>query len=71
MPTEVRAPMPGRIVEILKKIGENVLEAEEIMIMEAMKMETPIVAPRDGVIAAVKVEPGSSVAKDQTLVVID
>jgi biotin carboxyl carrier protein len=71
MPTEVRAPMPGRIVEILKKAGDRVMEAEEIMIMEAMKMETPIVAPSDGVITTVKVEPGKAVAKDEILVVID
>jgi biotin carboxyl carrier protein len=70
MSIEVRSPMPGKIIEVLKKAGDRVMESEEIMIMEAMKMEMPIVSPSDGVIEALKVEMGQSVAKEETLALI-
>ncbi len=65
MPCEIRSSMPGKIIQIMKKTGDRVLESEEILMMEAMKMEMPVVAPVDGVITDIKVAVGKSVAKDQ------
>ena len=50
MSMNVTAPMVGKIVDIKVKVGDRVQEDDEIAIMEAMKMEMPIVAPASGVI---------------------
>lgn len=68
---EIRSTMPGRIVQLSKKAGDKVLEGEEVLVMEAMKMEMPIFAPADGVIAAIKVGEGQAVAKDEILVIVE
>ena len=71
MSIEIRSPMPGKIIQVLKKVGDKVLEAEEIMIMEAMKMEMPICSSAAGAIAALKVSEGQAVAKDEILVLVE
>jgi biotin carboxyl carrier protein len=71
MPTEIRATMPGKIIQVSKKAGDKVLEGEEVLVMEAMKMEMPIFAPVDGVIAVIKVGEGQAVAKDEILVLVE
>jgi biotin carboxyl carrier protein len=48
MSTEIVAPMPGTIIEILVKEGEEVLEYQEVVILEAMKMENAIPTPEAG-----------------------
>ena len=50
MATEVLAPLSGKIVKIIVEPGTSVAEDQEILMIEAMKMETPIYAPCDGVI---------------------
>jgi len=57
----VSSPMPGTIVNILKRPGDSVAEGEAVLILEAMKMENEIVAPRDCVIDAVSVSKGQPV----------
>jgi len=49
-PVTIESPMPGKIVKLLKSVGDQVKEGEAIMIMEAMKMENEMKAPYDGVI---------------------
>jgi biotin carboxyl carrier protein len=49
----VESPMPGTILDILKKAGETVADGEVVLILEAMKMENEIVAPHAGTIDAV------------------
>ena len=70
MPCEIRSTMPGKIVQVIKKKGEKVLESEEILIMEAMKMEMPVVSPVDGIITEIKAQEGKSVAKDEILATV-
>jgi len=57
----VSSPMPGTIVNILKRAGDSVAEGEAVLILEAMKMENEIVAPRNCVIDAVSVSKGQPV----------
>jgi biotin carboxyl carrier protein len=71
MPVEIRSTMPGKVVQVSKKAGDKILEGEEVLVMEAMKMEMPIFSPTDGVIAAIKVGEGQAVAKDEILVVVE
>jgi biotin carboxyl carrier protein len=57
----VTAPLPGKITFVDVKPGQQVKRNDEIMILEAMKMENPIMAPEDGVIMAVHVKTGQAV----------
>lgn len=56
--TPIKAPMPGKVMSIKVKAGEQVSKGDTIMVFEAMKMENSVVAPQDGTIASVKVEVG-------------
>ncbi|MBN2570324.1 MAG: biotin/lipoyl-binding protein [Deltaproteobacteria bacterium] len=71
MSMEISAPMPGNVTEILVKVGDAVKENDELMILEAMKMENPIFAPADGTIKEIKVKAKDVVEAEQVLVVIE
>ena len=71
MATTVEAPMVGKILKIEKQAGERVEEDEVIIVMEAMKMEIPIVAPTSGTVQEIKVSPGQAVEAEQTLAIIE
>jgi biotin carboxyl carrier protein len=64
----VKAPMPGLILEINVKEGQAVKENDALLILEAMKMENVINAPREGVIKSVKVNQGETVDKNALLI---
>ena len=57
----VKSPMPGAILGVLKKPGDAVAEGEAVIILEAMKMENEIAAPKTGVIDTIAVTKGMSV----------
>ncbi len=71
MSVNVVAPMPGTIVEILVNTGDDVKADDELVILEAMKMENPICAPSDGKIKEIKVKEKDKVDINQTLVVLE
>jgi biotin carboxyl carrier protein len=71
MAVDVMAPMPGTIIEILVEVGDEVKVDEELIILEAMKMENPIVAPADGKVAEIKVDEEDKVAANDILVVLE
>lgn len=71
MATEVTVPMVGKIVNILVNVGDSVSEDDQIAILEAMKMEMPVVAPASGVIKEIKVSPGQEVDADTVLAIIE
>lgn len=58
---KIEAPMPGTIVDVKVKAGDNVHNGSVIAVLEAMKMENDIVAAEDGVITSVNVSKGESV----------
>jgi acetyl-CoA carboxylase biotin carboxyl carrier protein len=68
---EVLAPMPGNIIEVVVSVGDEVKEDDELIILEAMKMENPICAPADGVVKEIKVKEKDVVEADQVLVVLE
>ena len=70
MSEEVTAPLAGKIWKILVKVGDQVQVEDELMILEAMKMENPVYAPVDGKIAEIKVSEGDQVEPNQVLMVI-
>ena len=71
MSADVLAPMPGTIVDILVKEGEEVLEYQEVLILEAMKMENAIPAPVGGKVKEIKVQVNDKVSTDQVLMVLE
>jgi biotin carboxyl carrier protein len=71
MAVEVVAHMPGTIAEILVEVGDTVNADDELIILEAMKMENPIVAPSGGKVAAIKVKETDKVDTNQVLVILE
>jgi acetyl-CoA/propionyl-CoA carboxylase biotin carboxyl carrier protein len=65
---EVRAPMPGVVLRVLAGEGEPVAARDPLVVLEAMKMETPLVAPYDGVVLRVHVAEGDRVGGGALLV---
>lgn len=65
--TDVKAPMPGTILDVQVSVGQEVKTGDVLFILEAMKMENEIVAPCDGKITAVLTTKGSTVATDAVL----
>lgn len=65
---QIIAPMPGRIVLVKAKAGDNVEEGQELLVMEAMKMELALKAPRAGTIETVSAAQGEFVEADAVLV---
>jgi biotin carboxyl carrier protein len=63
------APMPGNIMDIRVEVGDHVRYKQELCNLEAMKMKNSIRSPRDGVIAAVRVNEGQTVAYGDVLFV--
>ncbi|RNI26127.1 acetyl-CoA carboxylase biotin carboxyl carrier protein subunit [Rufibacter latericius] len=66
---DIKAPMPGLIIDIKVEPGQEVKKGDPILILEAMKMENIIKSPGDGVVSAVKVNLRQNVEKNQILVV--
>ena len=64
----IKAPMPGLILDIHVKQGQEVKEDEGLLILEAMKMENVITSPRDGVIKSVNIVKGEAIDKGHLLV---
>lgn len=65
---DLKAPMPGLVLNILVKAGDSVKKNEPVLVLEAMKMENVIKAPADAVVKAVSAEKGKPVEKGQLLV---
>ncbi|WP_147652104.1 acetyl/propionyl/methylcrotonyl-CoA carboxylase subunit alpha [Vulcaniibacterium gelatinicum] len=67
----IRAPMPGRVVLVRARPGDPVRAGDEVLVIEAMKMELSLKAPRDGSIAEVRAAPGDFVEADAVLVTLE
>jgi pyruvate carboxylase subunit B len=66
----LKAPMPGMIISYSVKVGDKVATGDLVCVLEAMKMQNSLPAPASGVVKAINFEPGASVAKDATILVI-
>lgn len=64
---DILAPMPGAVLEVLVAEGDRVERNQTVVLMESMKMELVITAPRDGVVRRVSVEPGQQVDRGMRL----
>lgn len=68
---DVTAPMGGKIIDVKVKVGDKVNDGDEVVILEAMKMELPIVATDSGTVKEVKCKKGEAVEADAVLIVIE
>ncbi len=68
---ELKAPMPGLVLNILVKEGQQVAKGDALMILEAMKMENVLKAMGDGVVAKIKVNQGDNVEKNSQLLTFE
>jgi len=64
----IKAPMPGLILDINVKVGQEVKEDETLLILEAMKMENIIISPRNGKIKSISVAKGDAIEKNELLI---
>ncbi|MCO5387854.1 MULTISPECIES: acetyl-CoA carboxylase biotin carboxyl carrier protein subunit [Desulfosporosinus] len=67
----IECPMSGKVWKILVKVGDTVAEDDEVIILEALKMENPIYAPEDGVVKEISVKEGQQVTEGDVLVVLE
>lgn len=65
---DIKAPMPGLVLQVNVEPGQEVQKGDQILILEAMKMENVIKSPGDGVVKAVKVKEGDAVEKGSVMV---
>ena len=65
---EIKAPMPGMVLEIFVSNGQTVNKGDNLLILEAMKMENVLKAPDDGIIDEIKIVKGAIVEKNQILI---
>jgi biotin carboxyl carrier protein len=70
MAEEVRAPLAGNILEILVEVGATVEEDDDLIVIEALKMENAIAAPCSGTVSEIRVNKGDKVAEDAVLLII-
>ena len=68
---QIKTAMPGKIVRILAEGGRSVAKGDGLLVVEAMKMQNEIKAPKDGVVAEIRVTEGATVAAGDVLAVIE
>lgn len=64
---KVTASVPGKVLKIVASAGQTVKAGDNIVILESMKMEIPVVAPQDGTVASIDTTEGASVENGDTL----
>lgn len=70
MAEEVKSPLAGNIWSVLVEVGAKVEEDDELVVIEALKMENPVCAPCAGTVQEIKVKKGDKVEEDAVLIVI-
>ncbi len=67
----IKAPMPGKILEILVGVGDEVTKGQPVAILEAMKMENELKSPIDGTVSSIDAETGQSLEKNSPILEIE
>ena len=71
MPEEIKAHITGVVFQIAAKTGDRVGAGDAVIVLESMKMEIPVEAPRAGVVKEIRVQEGQTVQEGETLAVLD
>ena len=67
---EIEAHITGTVWKVQVQVGDRVADGDTVVILESMKMEMPVTAESDGLVAAIRCEEGQSVAEGDVLVVL-
>lgn len=67
---QIKAPMPGLVVNVLVTAGDSVEHNQRVVVLEAMKMQNDLLTPKAGIVKAVKAEKGQAVNQGQVLVIV-
>jgi biotin carboxyl carrier protein len=67
---EVRSLMPGKLLRLTVEPGDTVTEKQTVAVMESMKMESPLTAPRSGRVAEIRFKPGDVLDMGETVMII-
>ncbi len=68
---EIKAPMGGKVLDVKVNVDDVVNENDEVLILEAMKMELPVVATSSGTVKEVRCNKGNAVEADAVLIVLE
>jgi len=68
---EIKAPMAGKIIDVKVNVGDSVNEGDEVVVLEAMKMELPVVAETSGTVKEINCNKGEGVEGEAVLVVLE
>jgi len=66
----VKSPMPGVVIKIVAEVGQEVKKGDVLIVVEAMKMENSLIAPRDGIVEAINVKNGDQVDGTTSLIIL-
>lgn len=66
--SEIKSPMPGLVLDIMVKVGDTIKKGDQVLILEAMKMENIIKSQADAVVKSIEIETGVAVEKGQILI---
>lgn len=70
-PAEIRTAMPGKVVRLLVTAGADVKKGDGVVVVEAMKMQNELKAPKDGIVREIRVAEGSTVAAGEVLATVE
>jgi biotin carboxyl carrier protein len=68
---KIKAPLPGNILQVFVKVGDEVAKDDKLLVYEAMKMENKLLAEKSGTVKSIKVQPGDSVLQDDLLIELE
>jgi acetyl-CoA carboxylase biotin carboxyl carrier protein len=71
MAEDVKAHITGVVFQITSKVGDSLAEGDPVIVLESMKMEIPVEAPRAGKVKEIKVAEGQTVQEGDTVAVLD
>lgn len=71
MPEEIKAHITGVVFQVTAKAGDAVAAGDPVIVLESMKMEIPVEAPRAGTVKEIKVEEGQTVREGETIAVLE
>ena len=69
--SEIIAPMGGKVLEVKVNVGDTVNDGDEVVILEAMKMELPVVAEASGTVKEIKCSKGDAVEAEAVMIVLE
>ena len=68
---EIMSPMAGKVLEIKVNVGDKVEDGDEVVVLEAMKMELPIISEESGVVKEIRCKKGDTVESGDVLIVLE